>query len=298
MNSSQSPIDLSGQVALVSGGGGVIGRAACLMLADFGAKVAAFDIRLPDVEDTGRLIREAGFESVAICGDATDGAAVDRAVATTESELGDITLLANVAGGSVTWSPTWKTDRDAWWGDVELNLKSAFLFCHRVLPGMVERNNGRIVNTASAAATAKWELSSAYTSSKAGLIRFSEDLATELQSTNVRVFSIHPGGVLPRPDRVPEMPKWMDESMQRKLLATLVDPPELPARLIAELASGRADALSGCYISAKEDLDELIARAEELTGNENYRLRLSLPAKSVATSDEATGAQSSIREEN
>jgi NAD(P)-dependent dehydrogenase (short-subunit alcohol dehydrogenase family) len=296
MNTSQSSIDLSGQVALVSGGGGVIGRAACRMLADFGARVAAFDIRKPDVDETARLIGEAGGHSIAIAGDATDGAAVDRAVSITESKLGKITLLANIAGGSVTWSPTWETDRDAWWGDVELNLKSAFLLCHRVLPGMVERGAGRIVNTASAAATAKWELSSAYTSSKAGLIRLSEDLATELQSTGVCVFSIHPGGVLPRPDRVPEMPKWMDESMQRKMLATLVDPPELPARLIAELASGRADALSGCYISAKEDLDELIERADELAGNDNYRLRLSLPANPVATTDEATGAQGSLRE--
>jgi NAD(P)-dependent dehydrogenase (short-subunit alcohol dehydrogenase family) len=295
MNKSAMQIDLSGQVALVTGAGGVIGRAACRMLADCGTKVAAFDIRQADVEETVGLIGEAGGQAVAITGDATDGATVDRAVSTTEDELGGITLLANVAGGSVTWSPTWETDRDAWWGDVELNLKSAFLFCHRILPGMVERGAGRIVNTASAAATAKWELSSAYTSSKAGLIRLSEDLATELQSTGVCVFSIHPGGVRPRPDRIPAMPKWMDEAMQQTMLTTLVDPPELPARLIAELASGRADGLSGCYISAKEDLDELIERAEELSANENYRLRLSLPAKPVASTDEATGAQGALR---
>jgi 2-hydroxycyclohexanecarboxyl-CoA dehydrogenase len=298
MNTSQAPIDLSGQTALVTGGGGVIGRATCRMLAEFGAKVAAFDIRQADVQETVRSIGDAGGRSIAMAGDATDAAAVDHAVSATEKDLGKITLLANVAGGSVTWSPTWEANRDAWWGDVELNLKSAFLFCHRVLPGMVERNSGRIVNTASAAATAKWELSSAYTSSKAGLIRLSEDLAAELQSTAVRVFSIHPGGVLPRPDRVPDMPNWMDEAMQQKLLATLVDPPELPARLIAELASGRADALSGCYISAKEDLHELIERAEELSENENYRLRLSLPAKPVATTDAATGTQSSLREDS
>jgi NAD(P)-dependent dehydrogenase (short-subunit alcohol dehydrogenase family) len=127
------------------------------MLADCSAKVAAFDIRQADVEETVGLICNAGGRSVAIAGDATDGTTVDRAVSATESELGAITLLANVAGGSVTWSPTWEADRDAWWDDVELNLKSAFLFCHRILPGMVERGAGRIVNTASAAATAKWE---------------------------------------------------------------------------------------------------------------------------------------------
>jgi 3-oxoacyl-[acyl-carrier protein] reductase len=228
-------IDLGGQAALVTGGSRGVGRAIAESLAAAGAEVHTFS-------------RSDGV-------DVTDREAVERGVA----GLGPLDLLVNNAGTLDAVGPVWEVDPDAWLRDLETTLVGAFNCSRAVLPGMIERGRGRIVNVSSGAATRPYPHGSGYSAAKAGLISFTQALAAETSEHGLAAFAITPGFVwtamTERLRDSPEGRRWFPGFGSP-------DPnePERAGQLVVRLASGEADALSGQFIHVRDDLDELLSR--------------------------------------
>jgi 3-oxoacyl-[acyl-carrier protein] reductase len=249
--------DLSGQVALVTGGGRGIGAGIARELAAAGARVAVAARTRAQVEE---IAQEIGGLPIQV--DVTDREAVERMVAEAERELGPIDLLVANAGVANGSGPLWESEPADWWHVFEVNVLGVYLSCRTVLPGMLERGSGRIVITGSGAGYLPGSTSTAYSASKAAVNRLAETLAGSLRETPVRVFLISPGLVKT------EMTSGFSDDAPWT-------PPELAPRLVHVLASGRADELAGRYLHAEhDDIEELIGRADEIKRNDLNAIRL------------------------
>jgi short chain dehydrogenase len=155
--------------------------------------------------------------------------------------------------------------------------------CSRlVLPGMAARGTGRIINITSQAGVHRWPQVSAYSVSKAAVIKFTENLAAGAGRSGVRVFSVHPGitriGLTERAlaDSAPpgsaeaRMHAWIRQQLRTGHCAD----PALAARLAIRLAAGHADALSGCHLSVHDDLDPILADTDHARCRDRYQLRV------------------------
>jgi 3-oxoacyl-[acyl-carrier protein] reductase len=254
--------ELSG-VALVTGGGRGIGERIARELAEAGMQVAVSGRTRDEIEAVGEAIG-----GVALVGDVSERSTPEEWVGRVEEELGPLDLLVNNAGIDAARGPLWEQDVDDWWHVFEVNVLAAMLCCRAVLPGMVERGRGRIVNVGSggsylpvpAGTTAH---GTAYGPSKAALGRFSELLSSQVRDLGVRVFLISPGLVRTRMTE-----QWFGDDAPWT-------PPELAPRLVRVLASGRADALAGRYLHAEhDDVEELIRRADEVVEQDLNAIRL------------------------
>ena len=250
------PDDLSGQVALVTGGGRGIGANIARELASAGARVAVAARTRSQVEEVAGEINGLALEV-----DVSDRVGVERMVAQTEGELGPLDLLVANAGLGNQEGATWEIEPDDWWHIVEVNLLGVHLCCRAVVPGMLERGKGRIVITGSGAAYLPGSSHTAYPASKAAVCRYGETLNNELAG-RIPVFFFSPGLVQTE----------MTGEFREGLPWT---PPELAPRLVRVLASGRADALAGRYIHAEhDDIEDLIRRAHEIRENDLNAIRL------------------------
>ena len=250
--------ELSGQVALVTGGGRGIGRGIALELAGAGARVAVAARTAAEVEATAA---DAG--GLAVECDVSDRASVESAVARVEAELGPVDLLVCNAGVSLWEDAAWEVEPEDWWRVFEVNVLGVYLCCRTVVPKMIERRRGRIVNVASGAAYLPGTTTTAYSASKAAVHRFSETLARQLDSHWIPVFSISPGLVRTAmtEDRFADDAPWT--------------PPELAPRLVRAIASGRLDALAGRYLHAEhDDVEDVAARADEIVAEDLNAIRL------------------------
>ena len=268
---------LADQVAVVTGGGRGVGRAIARHLGARGVRVAVAARTRSEVEGTVRLIEDAGGAALACPLDVTDREAVTHLVAETEARLGPVDLLVNDAAVVAPFGPSWEIDPERWWHLLEVNVYGSFLCARAVLPGMVARGAGRIVNLASDVGLRPVPYGSAYVTSKAAVIRLSEALAIEAEPHGVTVFAIDPGWV------TTAMTEWVTDSDEGRrwmpwaqAVAGTADhvPPERAAELVATLASGRADRLTGRYLRVRDDLDELIRRAEHVRDHDLQSMRL------------------------
>ncbi len=254
---------LHGCVALVTGGGCGLGRAFAVALARNGMRVAVAARSANQLEETVELIRSEGHEAISVPTDVTLKAAVETMIDTVEAELGPVDLLVNSAGAGTPFGPTWELDAEEWWRTLETNVKGPLLCCNAVLHGMTERRRGRIINVASGAGTRSIQYMSAYVTSKAALIRFTEVLADEVREHGVSLFAIQPGTV-----RTAMAEELMQSEAGEQWLPWFKnifdegrdDPPEAGAELVLYLASGEADALSGRFFSAPGIPAEIRAR--------------------------------------
>jgi len=249
--------ELEGQVALVTGGGRGIGRLIAHELADAGMRVAVAARSTGEVEETAKEL-----EGLAVTADVSKRDDVEAMTATVERELGPIDLLVNNAGVGAPRAQPWEEDPADWWRVFEINVLGPYLCCRAVLPGMVERRRGRIVNTGSGASYLPGGGPTAYGASKAALGRFGELLAGQVGELGIAVFTISPGLVRT------EMTGAFGDDLPWT-------PPELAPRLVRVLASGRADRLAGRYIHAEhDDVDALIERADEIEERDLNAIRL------------------------
>jgi 3-oxoacyl-[acyl-carrier protein] reductase len=251
--------ELSG-VALVTGGGRGIGARVARELADAGMKVAVSARTAQQVEE---VAREVG--GLAVVADVSHHQSAEAMVAKVERELGSIELLVNNAGiaGWDVEQPAWEASPEDWWRVFEINVLGAYLVSRAVIPRMIERGRGRIVNTGSGSAYLPGQRTTAYGASKAALYRMGEGLAAQLEPYGIAVFTISPGLVKTEMtgDRFSEDAPWT--------------PPELAPRLVRVLATGRADKLRGRYIHAEhDDIEDLIRRADEILENDLNAIRL------------------------
>ena len=271
-------IDLTGQVAIVTGGGRGIGRAIALALAKAGADVAVTARSTDQIAETVTLIEKVGGCGMAVTTDVTDQQAVQQLVDKVEKRFGPVDLLVNNAGHPGQIGPFWEVDAEKWWKCMDVNLRGPYLCAKAVVPSMIARKSGRIVNTASHTGTIKWPHCSDYGVSKAALIRLSETIAAETKEHGISVFAIHPGGIQTTMTETQFLSeaarKWFPKIYEYASKGGAGDPPEHAANLVTLLASGKADALSGCYITIKDDVEEMVQRAEEIKEKELYTLRL------------------------
>ena len=264
-------ISLKDQVAVVTGGGRGIGRAIARSLACADVAVAVVARTERDVTETVALIRREGGHAVPISADVTDQAAVKRLVSETEQRLGPISLLVNNAGTCGAIGPTWQVDPDDWREDVESSLLGTFLCARAVLPGMVARRAGRIINVSSYAAIRPTPHMVAYGCTKAALLHLTNSLAAEAEPYGVAVFAITPGRV-----RTAMTDYMLESSAGRRWLDMPTDEwlaPKRAGELAVFLSSGRADALSGRFIHVLDDVHDLLRRVEEIRKDDLYVLR-------------------------
>lgn len=188
--------------------------------------------------------------------DVTNEQSVVAAFAAILAEHGTIDVLVNNAGTNLAFGQIWEVDPADWKRDIETSLYGPFYCCRAAVPGMVERGAGRIINLSSGAATEPRPYTLAYTAAKTGAQRFSESLAAAVEPFGVKVFSLNPGPVrtsLTAGLRESELGKrYFDESRLDYF------PPERAAGYALMLASGRADHLSGRFVSCFDDLEAVV----------------------------------------
>jgi NAD(P)-dependent dehydrogenase (short-subunit alcohol dehydrogenase family) len=229
------------------------------------------------VAETVGTIGQAGGVALAVIADVSDAASVERAARQVEGALGPVDLLVNNAAIMGPLGPMWDTDADDWWHSFEVNLRGPYLCSRALLPGMIARHRGRIINLGTSAATVAVAHMGAYVVAKTALIRFTENLAAELLNSGVSVFALDPGTVrTAMTQHVLESEagkKWLP--WFRKLFDRGRDvPAEQAAHLVVQLASGRADALSGRFLGVADDLTKLLEQLEELQRSGLYTLRV------------------------
>lgn len=268
------------RVVMVTGAGRGIGAAVARAFAADSAAVFLVSRTAAELSRVADEIRKAGGRAEYAQADVSVQSAVADAARRCEAELGAPDVLVNAAGVYGPIGATWEVDAAQWWRSQEINVLGTLLTCQAVLPQMIARRSGCIINFSGGGATAPLPRFSAYAAAKAAVVRLTETLAEEVREFGIRVNAIAPGAV--------------DTRLQDEVLAAgaaagqLYDrmralretgaggvPAELPATLAVFLASDAAAALTGKLVSAPHDAwrDWDGARLEQLAAGAWLTLR-------------------------
>ena len=247
---------LKGRNAIVTGGGSGIGRAICQRLAEEGCQVAVFDINEGGADETVALIAQSGGTAAAFKVDISDLAAVQAGVAEAEQAIGPTEILVNNAG----WDkivPFLQTDPDLWKKVININLYGPLHMHYAVLPGMVERRQGVVVNISSDAGRVGSSGEAVYSAAKGGMISFTKTLSRELTRAGIRLNTVCPG-----PTDTPlfaqvaqgDAGQKIVDGLQRAIpMRRLGQPDDYPG-IVAFLASDDAAYITGQTISVSGGL--------------------------------------------
>ena len=184
-------IDLKGRTAIVTGGARGIGFAAAQKLLASGAAVALWDIDQAALTKAAAALKDGGLVYTAVV-DVTDEASIGKAVDALIRDAGKIDILVNNAGITGGNAPLWELEPDVWRQVIDINLVGPYLVCHAVVPHMMAKGYGRIVNIASIAGKDGNPNASHYSASKAGLIGLTKSLAKELATKGILVNAVTP----------------------------------------------------------------------------------------------------------
>ena len=249
---------LQGKVAIVTGGGRGIGEAIALAFAREGAELTIASRTQTELEQVAAQIRKKGGQVQVIRTDVSNQDDVARLIEATLTAYGQIDILVNAAGVYGPIGPMWDVDVDEWIRATQINLFGTFMCCHAVLPHMIERRQGKIVNFSGGGATSSLPRFTAYGVSKTANVRLTETLAEEVKEFNIQVNAVAPGAVDTRlQDQVLAAGERAGDLLGRirKLRETGEGgvPRELPAALVVFLASDESDGLTGKLIAAAYD---------------------------------------------
>lgn len=248
---------LKDKVIIVTGGAGGIGSATCKRLAQEGAKVAVFDMNIDAAQKVVTDIQNAGGNALAVQCDITNKEGVDQAIVQTEAELGPIDGLVNNAGWDI-FKPFVKSVPEEWERLIQINLVGMLNMHHAVLKGMVERNQGRIVNIASDAARVGSSGEAVYAACKGGLLSFSKTLAREHSRNNITVNVICPGptdtALLAGVTEGASNPEKLREAFTRAIPLGRLGQPDDLASSIAFFLSDDASFITGQVLSVSGGL--------------------------------------------
>jgi NAD(P)-dependent dehydrogenase (short-subunit alcohol dehydrogenase family) len=254
---------LKGKVAIVTGAGRGFGRAIAMRYAGEGAAVAVTS-RSPAelqfvVEDIGRI----GGRAIAVAGDVTDPADVDRVVTTTERELGPVSVLVSNAGVPGPFGPIWSVDPEQWVAAQYVHIRAPFYYMQRVMPGMIARRAGTVIVVSAIASRIVAPYLSAYCLGKIAQTRLAALAGAEAREFGVDVYAIDPGfvftGMAEETANHPDAQRWLPGMVER--LRSVRESPHRNADLMRcaqrclDLASGRYSELSGRYLELSDDLD-------------------------------------------
>ena len=241
-----------GRVAIVTGAGSGIGRAVAARLAAEGAAVVGCDVNQAGLEETSAAIREGGGDAAMVPADVTSQAQVDRLVDDAAGRHGRVDLLANVAGIMDWFLPAHEVDDETWSRVMAVNVNGPMMLCRKVLPGMLERGSGAIVNVASVAGLRGGGAGIAYTASKHALIGMTRSIAWTYRGDGIRCNAVCPGGVQTNigTTAVPRS-QWAFERLGRSLaLAERAADPDEIAAVLSWLGSDEASNVNGAVLTA------------------------------------------------
>jgi 2-dehydro-3-deoxy-L-rhamnonate dehydrogenase (NAD+) len=227
--------DFTGRTAVITGGARGIGFAAAARLVASGAAVSLWDIdaaRLKKAADAlDKVGKASGGKAVTAVVELTDEASVNAAAAATEKALGQIDILVNNAGITGGNAKTWELEPDVWRRVIDVNLIAPYLICRAVVPLMLKRDAGRIVNIASIAGKEGNPSASHYSASKAGLIALTKSLGKELATTGIRVNCITPAAA--RTDIFHQMkPEFIQFMLSKIPMNRFVEVEEIAAMIL------------------------------------------------------------------
>lgn len=236
-------LNLNGRVALITGSGRGIGKAAALALGREGARIVVTDINAAAMEETTAELLANGMEAIGIVADVCNESEVAALAARSLEAFGKVDILVNNAGFTRDKYLT-KMPAEDWDAVVDTILKGAFLCTKAVLPSMIEQKWGRIINISSRAHLGNPGQTN-YSAAKAGLIGFTRALALEQGKFNITANAIAPGFIeTPLIKSLPTYEKLREIALARNPVPRLGRPEDI-ADAIVFLASDRAGYISG-----------------------------------------------------
>jgi NAD(P)-dependent dehydrogenase (short-subunit alcohol dehydrogenase family) len=251
-------MELKGRTAIVTGAGRGIGRAVALEFARQGASVVCCARTKADLEVTAALIRQEGGRSLVLPTDVSDRQQVSRMVDRTIDEFGRVDVLFNNAARIPVISALWEVDPDSWWDEVTVNLRGPMLCTRFVLPHMMTRGEGIIINMAGGTQIPG---RTSYCCSKVALGRLTDLLVKELASVGspIVVFSMGPGLVKTKRTLVEaesEQGRRWNPGTKKAFDAGEDRPPEDCARAAAKLIARAGPEINGQFFAAGDVLSE------------------------------------------
>jgi 3-oxoacyl-[acyl-carrier protein] reductase len=257
---------LAGETAIVTGAGRGFGKAIALGLARAGAAVTVTARSNDQLNRTVAEIQATGGRALAVPGDVVSRSDVARVTRSAEQKFGPTTVLVNNAGVTGPFGPVWISDPDQWWDAQAVIVRGTLLFMHAVMPAMVARRKGTVINVS--ALGGQWFAPhlTAYAVAKSSQIRLSEHAAAEAKQASVSVFSIEPGTVYTdmteHTINSPDAQHWVPQMVEHlKTFIKTTDPRpglERCAEMCVQLASGRYRALSGRFLLPGDDFDKML----------------------------------------
>jgi len=266
--------ELKNSTALVTGGGAGLGRDFAIALAAQGAAVAVTGRQPAPILETQRIIEQAGGRCMALVADASDAQAAQASIARASDALGPIDLLVNNAALITPMGLEWEVDADEWWHLFEVNLRGPFLHARAVIPGMISRGRGRIINVSSHGAYVPTPFAAAYGASKAALTHWTSCIAPTLAPHGVKAFSFGPVGATGMTRKMADE-AGTPEAMRARHIRHLEhgDPrQEKSVAMLLFIASGGADALYGRHISWDDDPQWLAAQTDRIIEEDLLKL--------------------------
>lgn len=211
---------LRGRRVIVTGGGSGLGRQIALAYAEVGARLALIDL---DQDAAAQTLASCGGDGIVVCADVADAVALDRAMSSVREEMGDVDVVVNNAGigGVGPPKPAHATTAAEWERVLAVNVIAPAMIARSVLPAMMERRSGVIVNVASAVGMIAFVDRSPYAASKGALIQLTRTLAVEYAAYGIRVNALCPG--------------WMETPLTRARL----DQPGVDEVIRAQVPMGR-----------------------------------------------------------
>jgi NAD(P)-dependent dehydrogenase (short-subunit alcohol dehydrogenase family) len=241
-------MELAGKTALVTGAGSGIGRAIAIRFAKEGARIIVNDMDGRAAEKTAQEIDALGGHAYPLQANISRKEEVHAMVAKGADRFGNINILVNNAGIGGSSIITKNMPPEAWESTVSVNLNGAFYCCQAVIPGMIDKGGGKIVNIASLAASRMSKLGGAdYTASKYGLVGFSHHLAFELAAYKINVNTVCPGATL-TPLVVSKTTEQFRDTISKQIPLGRWVAPEDIAEAVLFLASDRSAMITGVVL--------------------------------------------------
>ena len=250
-------MELESRRIIVTGAGQGIGRAIAVAMARSGARLYLWGLRKKNLLETQTIVSAVGSEVEVAVVDVSDASEVSKAWKVTVDKWEGVDVLVNNAGVQGPIGRMHEIDAEIWWNTIENNLRGTFLCSQIVLPTMVGQNWGKIINLSGGGAVTPRPFFTAYSASKAAIVRLTETLALEVKENNIDVNAIAPGAV-----NTKMLEQRLDAGLSigqaeyeaaKELVKSGGTNPEKPAALAVFLASSKSDGLSGRLISAVWD---------------------------------------------